>query len=470
MSDKSFCFLDFDWLGFDVDHTLVQYRLDNLDSAMVHSCLELFPQLETETAPFFTSIHSCQDLCPDLFVRDVVIDVELGNILKVDFDNHIISAYHGSQPLPPEHIAAMYPESRLTDFVPGLPPVDRDTSRYCYVDTFFERGIVALFGHCVNCVDSQNDFDIERVAPCPAYRAHLQAIFRCFGSLFRNYDQGPFFPDFSQRPEYYLRKTPDHVKRWFESLRARGVRLFVCSNSLPRYVHASMSYCYGPDWQSHFDLILTWAGKPAFFQRTDLFQIWDAGTKQLSPLEGAYAMGDPLPKPAPILYGGSFEALGPLLNAPSTERAGHSEPSPASHPRICYVGDNLTSDVACTHRGGWSAVGLVEELQLYESTSTNASAEQVQPILQEGTEECPWDQGIRLGRSALGDPLIASHANGDEKALKKTSALGRILRDHAGLYAASLAHLARWDVAERWSGEEGKWPTCWIDEQGGLGQ
>ena len=79
---------------------------------------------------------------------------------------------------------------------------------------------------------------------------------------------GGYFPLIKANPGDYLVPTSAIFKSWLQSLRANGVRLFLLTNSHSDYTNLLLTFCYGRDWPSAFDLVLFNGTKDTFFKTT----------------------------------------------------------------------------------------------------------------------------------------------------------------------------------------------------------
>ncbi|EGD74367.1 5'-nucleotidase domain containing 1 [Salpingoeca rosetta] len=119
-----------DWLGFDLDHTLVRYNVPALTDLIHESVAAFLVQYRNYDAAAFTSKAD-----PAFFVKGLLFDAEKGNFLRLRADGHIIAASHGTHRLSAQQAQAMYSEagSKLpvppsSPALPGSPTTPRSRS------------------------------------------------------------------------------------------------------------------------------------------------------------------------------------------------------------------------------------------------------------------------------------------------------------------------------------------------------
>lgn len=57
-----------------------------------------------------------------------------------------------------------------------------------------------------------------------------------------------YFPEIFREPTKYLEDCSG-TRKWLTELRARGVKLFMVTNSDKKYADALMDHCFGTDWK-----------------------------------------------------------------------------------------------------------------------------------------------------------------------------------------------------------------------------
>ena len=76
---------------------------------------------------------------------------------------------------------------------------------------------------------------------------------------------GSFFPTVIANPSLYIEAQPE-LKETLLTLKNRGIKLFVGTNSHYEYMCVIMTATFGEDWLQIFDLKLANCRKPLFFR------------------------------------------------------------------------------------------------------------------------------------------------------------------------------------------------------------
>jgi HAD superfamily 5'-nucleotidase-like hydrolase len=231
-------------IGFDLDYTLAHYRFRAIDDL----AFRLTQQKLVEKRGHAKEILEIP-FDPEFVMRGLVIDRRRGNILKMDYHNYVVRAFHGRHPLTAEQRKKTYRARRV-----------RTSARaYVSVDTLFHLPEVYLYLALV-------DFYEER-GRRPDYPALYQDVrdmideAHADGSIKRiiQEDVGRFV-------------TPDpRLAEFLRTLREEGKKVFLLTNSEFYYTDVLLSYLLGggsaSGWLAYFDLVSVDAAKPSFFHR-----------------------------------------------------------------------------------------------------------------------------------------------------------------------------------------------------------
>lgn len=213
---------------------------------------------------------------PELVCRGLVIDKELGNLIKVDRFGYVRRAMHGSRRLAQDEVVAIYGRT-----VVNL----REGSRYEFVNTLFSCSEGCLYAQLVDKFDdgrlkdeSVEPFDCDRVND---YAKLHHAVSR---ALFRAHVQGDLKAEVVKNPEAFVRLDPDLAQTLLDQQSA-GKALVLITNSDWWYTEAMMSFIIdrylepgktGKTWRSLFDIVVVSSSKPAFFsQKMPLYELAD---------------------------------------------------------------------------------------------------------------------------------------------------------------------------------------------------
>ncbi len=312
-------------IGFDMDYTIAEYT-PAMETLQVRMTLERL----IATAGYPKAVLE-RPYDPAFAIRGLVIDKQLGNILKADAHRHISRGLHGFRQLPKEERRALYRTER----------VSMRSDRYALVDTAFAVPETWLFAHLVDLEDSRRRprrdparyrriYDDIRVAIDTIHADEtLKTVIRA--------DIGT-----------YIRRDPALADAL---LRVQGEtkRLFLLTNSLGNYTEAVMRHLLDglrqdrPSWRDYFAAVVVGARKPSFFSSTDHTVALDDAFRPTKKRVRAFERGT-------LYQGGHRAEFEQLLGA-------HGD-------RILYVGDHIYGDIlrSKTH-SAWRTLMIVPELE-----------------------------------------------------------------------------------------------------------
>jgi 5'-nucleotidase len=305
-------------IGFDLDHTLAHYRgpaVEELAYGLTSRRLvERFgyPE-ELLRIPYDRKF----------VIRGLVIDKRRGNILKMDYHNYVSRAYHGLQRLRTEARKAAYRTGR----------VRMSSDAYVTVDTLFHLPEVYLYVVLVGLRDKGKNGRKKR-----PYTRIYDDVREAIDSV---HGDGSLKREILGNLEEYIRLDP-RLGPTLEEFRRGGKKLFLLTNSEFYYTQALMRYLlHDPkaperEWTSLFDLILTDAGKPAFFTNLEL--------------EWGEPRAEDAAAPGLVFHAGSARRLEHKLGFSGDE--------------ILYFGDHTYGDILRSKKTlGWRTAMVVEELK-----------------------------------------------------------------------------------------------------------
>eukprot|EP00048_Salpingoeca_helianthica_P003299 m.65785 g.65785 ORF g.65785 m.65785 type:complete len:509 (-) comp12623_c0_seq1:116-1642(-) len=399
------CLRDVEWLGFDLDHTIVRYHLPALNE-LVFQCIGnyLVNKRKFDKAIVERGFRASFPL------RGMVLDAVKGNFLVLSASGKVLTGSHGTRKMDEEELKCVYPD--------GLPEVAEKTRRneklkaFHAFTTFFDLPTSVLLAHYVDLCDEQGTDTYIRIA-----MELLGAFEFCFNP--ENEVEGGYFCEIKAHPDKYLIKCTDRVKSWLQSAHKHQVGLFLLTNSLSGYTDFLLNHCYGRDWREVFDLVIVGGKKPDFFTKID-------DSAHAFHAVSEHLVGDPVGPEALVRGGfvahGNLRDLMPFLArhgrgaqleaksnaqnhqqktpAPlSSSLKADPESSSASHPpsttttesapavaaapsenvaptvlrdtSVVYFGDHPLGDVAAASgHSSWQAVAILEEMLERESTHT----------------------------------------------------------------------------------------------------
>jgi len=289
-------------IGFDMDYTLVRYHAEAFE-ALTHR-LAAARLAERPEYP-----DAVADL-PFDFQRAIVglvVDKRNGNLLQVSRHGKVKIAYHGLTPLDFHKQKHIYQETAI----------DLRDPDFQSLDTSFAISNGVLFSQLVQM--KSEGYDI------PPYHTLVDDINRAIDTLHQDESiKTRLREDFDR----YVIKDP-LVAGMLERYRDYGKKLMIITNSDYNYTRDLLDYSLTPylkkhsSWRELFDIVITYADKPRFFERTGRFLKIDPETGLMSNYSGPVDHG--------IFQGGWFGKLQADLGYPGSE--------------ILYLGDHIYGDV-----------------------------------------------------------------------------------------------------------------------------
>ncbi|KAL6055019.1 5'-nucleotidase [Balamuthia mandrillaris] len=417
------CLLDYDWLGFDLDHTLIRYSLDNLHQL----CYDCFRKYLIEEADYPTDLLDIP-LNQEFIKKGNVVDRKRGNILKLDYAGVVERGYHGTKPITKEELERLYKNEPLANFQ-GL-----STPDWWSLTTFFEVTLAWLFAVLVDLEDTKGKQHQEEVNIY--YRDYQGQSAVLYDALLYNFGQwgkGWYFPAIQKDPSKYIFKQTK-VRKWLEELRnVHRKRLFMVTNSFPEYLEVLANYAFGEDWRSLFDFISAAARKPSFFtQNNDYFEVLDLD------LDCCLVSSTPTTELSTdeIFYGGNAKVLLDFMRKEDEKNNRHARKQGEDyHPKVLYFGDHLQYDVCIPLKFGWHTVAIVEELEELEKLQGLEFPSDHTPYLHDA-ENHPWSR--HLDDNAYWGSYFFCDGDGDGDAKKRDSFWCQHIKQGATLYVPSL--------------------------------
>ena len=310
------------YLGFDMDHTLVRYHSENFEK-LAHSIVleklitsKKYPE-QIRNLPFEF----------DRMVRGLVIDKKKGNLLKLNKYAGIRNSYHGTKQIDYGLQKEMYKSIYI----------DLGDKDFFAIDTTFSLSHALLFAQIVDLKDSTCKDTL------PAYETIAQDIESCLDEAHRD---GSIKDQVKKDVAKYILKGPD-TARGLERFKAHGKKLFVLTNSFFDYTKLLLDYAINPylknhkDWSEVFDIVITGAQKPRFFyDKLKLLKV-DLKTGMMSNYDNGLENG--------IYQGGCADLFTNSLKVSGEE--------------ILYIGDHIYGDILRLKKDcNWRTALVVEEL------------------------------------------------------------------------------------------------------------
>ena len=309
-------------IGYDMDYTLVHYHADIWEQRAYDRAKEL---LAADGWP----VHDLE-FDPDFVIRGLVIDSELGNIVKANRFGYVMRATHGTRLMEFEEQRDVYRHT----------PVDLSEPRFSFLNTLFSLSESCLYAQLVDLYDQQEFPDVH---------GYEDLFRRVRARLDETHVEGIIKAEIMADPEPFIDLDPQAPLALLDQLRA-GKRLMLISNSEWPYANTVMSCAYdrylpdGMTWRDLFELVIVGARKPGFFlYDLPLFSIADEEAGLLQPA------------PSGITEPGAY------LGGDATKVEHYLSLSGAA---ILYVGDHIFADVKVSKASlRWRTALILRELE-----------------------------------------------------------------------------------------------------------
>jgi len=248
----------YDLIAIDLDHTLVKYKLNNI-LPLIHRLINTYL---IEKYDYPKEID--EEFCPKLCQKVLIIDKRFGNILKLDSNHGIMSAKHGNRNLTIDEIHQNYNNlchhlKRIPDFL-NKGTINTETDFYVLKD-YFTTPLAQIMAKIVEVFNEKN--------LVKDYHKIWSNICEVLGIMYdRNAFKsrtGGFFQELESNPNKYLEKISEDSKQLLESLRKTGKHVFLITSANDDFARFLLNNCFGNEWMSSFDFVLTYARKPTFF-------------------------------------------------------------------------------------------------------------------------------------------------------------------------------------------------------------
>ncbi|MEW5300941.1 MAG: hypothetical protein WDW36_003832 [Sanguina aurantia] len=326
-------------IGYDMDYTLIHYSVEAWEGRAYEYGLDSLREqgLPVEGLKFDA----------DLVIRGLIMDKELGNLIKVDRFGLVKRAMHGTRMLSWSEIRELY----------GREVVNlRNEGRWVFLNTLFSVSEAVMYMQLVDRLDegkfvsSGSAVSYQQLYGLVAkalYRTHVEGklkseIIQVFDPL--DPDDTPQLP---KPPEKYVELDPEMAQTLMDQ-RDSGKQLLLITNSDYQYTARMMSYAYdrflpaGMTWRNLFDMVIVQARKPDFFNyNMSLYEVvTDDGL--MRPVLAATKGG--------LFAGGSARMVEKALGVEGDD--------------ILYVGDHIYTDAALAKINfRWRTALIIRELE-----------------------------------------------------------------------------------------------------------
>lgn len=232
-----------DWIGFDMDYTLAIYRQDAMDALSVQLTVE---NLVEVGYPEYLKANQYDFRFP---IRGLLIDRQLGHVLKMDRFGGIHKGYHGYRRLSRDELKERYWDTK----------VKPNSERFHWIDTLFGLSEVTAFVSILESMEARG----ETVDYAKLFQDIREAIDLAHA-------KGDVHRRVLENLPTYIDRDPE-LAATLHKLRSAGKKLFLLTNSPLGYTEGMMNYLIGdalPEyrtWRHYFNVVGVSARKPNWF-------------------------------------------------------------------------------------------------------------------------------------------------------------------------------------------------------------
>jgi HAD superfamily 5'-nucleotidase-like hydrolase len=230
-------------IGYDMDYTLIHYRSEAWEERAYAHIKKSMLERGWPVEDF--------EYDQNLIMRGLIIDIELGNIIKTNRFGYVKQAFHGTKPIPHQELQKIY--SRTL--------VDLSDRRYKFLNTLFSLSEGCFFAQLVDGLDS------GKIDGAVGYPKLHQVIGK---ALDHAHTEGTLKQDILSDPANFVVLDKETPLALLDQKKA-GKKLLLITNSEWNYTAPVMSYAFDqflPDgmvWQDLFDVTIVSSRKPSFF-------------------------------------------------------------------------------------------------------------------------------------------------------------------------------------------------------------
>ena len=308
-------------IGYDMDYTLVDYRVEAFERQVFDFALERF---RAEGWPVELLVFD-----PGMVARGLIIDTELGNVVKANRFGLVRRAMHGTGPMDFARQRQVYAGTL----------VDLAEPRWVFLNTLFSLSEGCLYAQMVDLLDQGR---------LPGAMGYRDLYGRVRAMVDAQHIEGRLKDRIIAQPESCVVLDPE-IPLTLLDQRHAGKKLLLITNSDWTFSAAMMTYAFDPflpagmTWRELFDLVIVGARKPDFFTDHAPFYEVVTGDGLLRPAVG------PL-RPGRAYVGGSAAQVERDLGIQGDE--------------ILYVGDHMFGDVHVSKSAlRWRTALVLRELE-----------------------------------------------------------------------------------------------------------
>lgn len=201
-------------VGYDMDYTLVDYRAEVLERRVFEMALDSFL---SEGWPVRDLVFD-----PEMVARGLVIDTELGNLVKANRFGFVKRAMHGTQ--------ALDFSAQREAYTHAL--VDLAESRWVFLNTLFSLSEGCLYAQLVELLDQ---------GKLPRVKGYGDLYRRVRAKVDAQHVEGALKAEIAAEPERFVVLDPEAALALLDQ-RAAGKKLVLITNSEWGFTRRMMAY------------------------------------------------------------------------------------------------------------------------------------------------------------------------------------------------------------------------------------
>ena len=313
-------------IGYDMDYTLVHYDVNAWEGKAYDYGMRGLAAIGCPTEGLTFD--------PDLVIRGLILDTQLGNIVKVDRFGFVKRGMHGTRRMTPAEVRFAYGRELVNL---------KNESRWVFLNTLFSVSEAVMYAQMVDKLD---DGAIPVTTCAQSYQSLYMIVKQ---AIFNAHVEGKLKAEIMTNPSKFVRPDPDLPQTLIDQ-RMAGKTLMLITNSDFEYTEVVMSHAfdrylenYGKTWKDLFDFVIVNARKPDFFKS-------DQSLYEVVTEDGLMRPARVLDREKKMYCGGSAKQVQQALGFSGDE--------------ILYIGDHIYTDAALAKlEFKWRTCLILRELE-----------------------------------------------------------------------------------------------------------
>ncbi|XP_058810571.1 5'-nucleotidase domain-containing protein 1 [Phymastichus coffea] len=323
-----FKFSDYDCIGFDLDSTIIQYKIKNLLLLIYDVTANYLIEKKGYDPKYLKKPLTVREF--DFLQKGLFFDFQRGNILKLTPEGNVHLASHGTKMMNKAEIEKYYPnrEWEISKIFSKDPLITWNGPLSLKIRTVldvFDTPAVLIFARVVDTLDEKNGKPLNDYNIWPDI---LDAFVFIYSRENLQNNTGHFFSALQENPDKYINKSNEKVLTWIRNLKENNKKTFLITGSNSDFVEVTTNYALGKEWKSLFDIIVCYAKKPAFFTEKRPFYSLKNYYENKIVTNEEFQLGETYNQ-------GNWQELVKFF----------CNITGASSPKCLYVGDNLLQDI-----------------------------------------------------------------------------------------------------------------------------